>query len=104
MSSAPPFILASVGEAKFHLAMLGLKIKPVLDIEADTKAAAIATVKSIIKNLDEFDGWSGELESSGLRIINPSEESSRWLIDFSPTFDEVNADLLTPTVPKGWVS
>ena len=98
MSTAPSLILAPIGEKRFHVAILGLKIKPVLDIDADTKIEAMATVKSILEQLPNMDGWSGELKSSGLHIINPSEESSRWLIDFSPSFGEVNAELLTPTL------
>lgn len=104
MSTAPSLILAPIGEKRFHIAMLGLKIQPVLDIDADTEHAAMATVKSILEELPELQGWGGELKSSGLRILNPTEESSRWLIDFSPTFDEVNAELLTPTLSRGSAS
>ena len=104
MSSAPSLILAPTGESQFHIALLGLKIQPVLDIEADTEKAAIESVKSILKKMPEMNGWSGELVSAGLRIINPTDDSSRWLIDFSPTFDQVNASLITPTVSKGWTS
>ena len=98
MTNAPSLILAPIGENTFHIALLGLKIKPVLDIEADTKFTAMEMVKSILETLPEMNGWGGELKSSGLRILNPTDESQRWLIDFSPSFDEVNAELITPTI------
>ena len=102
--TAPSLILAPIGESRFHIALLGLKIQPVLDIDADTKHTAMETVKSILETLPEMDGWAGELKSSGLRILNPTDESQRWLIDFSPSFDEVNADLITPTIARGSAS
>lgn len=100
---APSLILAP-NENGFHLAILGTKVQPIMDIEADSERDALVTVKSILTELPEMGAWTGNIESSGLHILNMAESSSRWLIDFSPDFDKVNATLLTPTMPKGWSS
>tara|TARA_R110000803_G_scaffold107958_4_gene176155 strand:- start:7028 stop:7336 length:309 start_codon:yes stop_codon:yes gene_type:complete len=100
---APSLILAAT-ENGFHLAILGAKVQPVIDIEADTESDAMAAVKSILVELPEMGSWSGDIETSGLHILNLKEASSRWLIDFSPDYENVNATLLTPTIPKGWSS
>ena len=104
MSNAPSLILAPLGDSLFHVALLGLKIKPILDIEADSKSKALEQMENILRELPSMDGWSGDFSTSGLHIINPTEESNRWLIDFSPTFDQVNAELITPTLSRSSAS